>query len=124
MSRSTLFLFVQKFLSPSVTSLCLAKLNLVYKLKDFSAMLGGSKRNSYVIPVWSGTTVLEMLSVESPSLMWPIYMALRLKPLTESDCRAVSHDSKSVYSYTARCCLTPTTTLCSKFSLFTFLRRV
>ena len=29
------FLFVQKFLSPSVTNLCPAKLNLGYKLKDF-----------------------------------------------------------------------------------------
>ena len=76
------FSFVQKFLSPSVTNLCPAKLNLVYKLKDFSAMLGGRKRNCYVIPVWSGKTVLEMLSVESTSLILPIYMALRSKPLT------------------------------------------
>ena len=51
------FLFVQQFLSPSVTNLCLAKLNLGYKLKDFSAMLGGRKRNSYVIPVWSGKSL-------------------------------------------------------------------
>ena len=54
-----------KNLSPSVTNLCPAKLNSAYKLKDFSAMLGGRKRNSYVIPVWSGKTVLEMLFVES-----------------------------------------------------------
>ena len=89
------FLFVQKFQSPSVTNLCPAKLDVGYKLKDFSAMLGGRKRNSYVISLWSGKTVLEMLFVESTSLIQPIYMALSLKPLTES------HDSKNVYNYTA-----------------------
>ena len=31
----------------------------------FSAMLGGRKGNSFVIPVWSDKTVLEMLFVES-----------------------------------------------------------
>ena len=97
---------------------------LGYKIKDFSAMLGGRKRNSYVITVWSGKTVLEMFFVESTSLTRPIYIALRLKPLTESDCRVVSHDSKNVYNFTAYCCLTPTTPHCSKFSLFRFLRRV
>ena len=125
MLRSTLFLlFVQKFLSPSVTKLCPAKLNLGYKLKDISAMLGGRKRNSCVIPVWYGKTVLEMLFVESISLIRPIYMVLGSKPRTESDCRVASHDSKNVYNYTAYCCLTPTTHQCSKFALFTFLRRV
>ena len=94
------------------------------KLRDFSAMLGGRKRNSYVITVWSGKTVLEMLFVESTSLTQPIYMARRLKPLTESACRVVSHDSKNVYNFTAYCCLTPTTPQCNKFSLFRFLRRV
>ena len=42
-------------------NLCLAKFNEGYKLKDFSAMLGGRKGKSYVIPVWSDKTVLEML---------------------------------------------------------------
>ena len=80
----------------------------------------GRKRNSYVIPVWSGKTVLEMLFVESTSLIRPIYMALRSKPLTESDCRIVSHDSKNVHIYTTYCCLTPTAHQCNKFPLFTF----
>ena len=31
----------------------LEKIKVGYKLKDFSAMLGGRKRNSYVIHVWS-----------------------------------------------------------------------
>ena len=82
-------------------NLYLAKFNVRYKLKDFSAMLGGRKGNSYVIPVWSDKTVLEMLFVGSTSFIWPMYMALRLKPLTEWDCRVVSHDFKNVYSYTA-----------------------
>ena len=70
----------------------LAKFNLVYKLKHISAMLGGRKGSSYVIPVWSNKAVLEM-----------VFMAhvLRLKPLTESDYRVVSHDFKNVYNYTA-----------------------
>ena len=75
MLRSTLFfLFFEKFLSPSVTNLCPLKLNLGYKLKDFSAMLVERKGNSYVIPVWSGKTVLEMLFMEGTSLIQPIYM--------------------------------------------------
>ena len=37
-----------------------------------------------------------MLFVESTSLIRPIYKALRWKPLTESDCREVSHDSKII----------------------------
>ena len=61
----------------------------------------GRKGNSYVIPVWSDKTVLEMLFVENTSFIWPTYMALRLKPLTEWDCRVVSHNFKNVYSYTA-----------------------
>ena len=44
--------------------LCLTKFNVGYKLKDFSAMLGGRKGKSYVIPVWSDKTVLEMLFAE------------------------------------------------------------
>ena len=82
-------------------NLCLAKFNVGYKLNDFAAMPGGRKGNSYVILVWSGKTVLKMLYVESTSFIWPIYMALRLKSLTEWDCRAVSHDFKNVYNYTA-----------------------
>ena len=74
---------------------------LGYKLKDFLAMLGGRKRNSYVIPVWPGKTVLEILFVESTSLIRPIYLALRLEPLTELDCRVVPHESKNVCNYTA-----------------------
>ena len=57
-------------------------------------MLGSRKRNSYVIPVWSGKTVLEMLFVESTSLIWPIYLALSLQLLTELDCKVVPYDSK------------------------------
>ena len=59
------------------------------------------EKNSYVIPVWSGKTVLEMLFVESTSLIRSIYMALPLQPLTELDCRVVPYDSKNVYNYTA-----------------------
>ena len=59
------------------------------------------KRNSYVIPVWSGKTVLEMLFVESTSLIRSIYLALPLQPLTELDCRVVPYDSKNAYNYTA-----------------------
>ena len=80
--------------------MCLTKFNLGYKLKDFSAMLGGRKGNSFVIPVWSDKTVVEMPFVESTSFIWPMYMALRLKPLTEWDCRVVSHDFKHVCNYT------------------------
>ena len=61
----------------------LAKFNVGYKLKDFSAMLGGRKRDSYLIQVWSDKTVLERAFVESTSFIWPMYVALRLKPLTE-----------------------------------------
>ena len=39
----------------------LAKFNVGNKLKDFSVMLGGRKGNSYVIPVSSDKTVLEMV---------------------------------------------------------------
>ena len=60
-------------------------------------MLGRRKVNSYVIPVWSDKTVLEMVFVESTSFT---YVALWLKPLTEWDCRVVSHDFKNVYNYT------------------------
>ena len=52
------------------------------------------EKNSYVIPVWSGKTVFEMLFVESTSLILPIYLALPLQPLTELDCRVVPYDSK------------------------------
>ena len=61
----------------------LAKINVGYKLKDISAMLGGRKRNSCVIHVWSDKTVLEKVFLESTSFIWPMYVALRLKPLTE-----------------------------------------
>ena len=64
-------------------------------------MPGGRKGNSYVIPVWSDKTVLEMAFVESTSFIWPMKVALRLKTLTEWDCRVVFHDFKNVYSYTA-----------------------
>ena len=63
-------------------------------------MLGERKGNSYVIPVWSDKTVLKMVFVESTSFTWPMYVAIRLKPLTEWDCRVVSHDLKNVYNYT------------------------
>ena len=59
------------------------------------------KRNSYVIRIWSGKTDLEMLFVGSTSLIRPIYLALRLEPLTELDCSVVPLDSKNVYNYTA-----------------------
>ena len=52
-------------------------------------------------PVWSDKTVLEMVFVESTSFIWPMYVALQLKPLTEWNCRVVSHDLKNVYNYTA-----------------------
>ena len=64
-------------------------------------MLSSRKRNPFVIPVWSGKTVLEMLFVESTSLIRPVYLALPLQPLTELDCRVVPYDSKNVYNYTA-----------------------
>ena len=55
-------------------------------------------------------------------------MTLQLKPLTEWDYRAVSHDFKNVYNYTAQCCLTPTAPQMgpqgSKFARFAFSRRV
>ena len=54
-----------------------------------------------MIPVWSNKIVLKMVFVESTSFIWPLYMALRLKPLTEQDCRVVSHDFKNVYNYAA-----------------------
>ena len=44
-----------------------AKFNAGNKLKDVSATLGGRKGNSYVIPVSSDKTVLEMVFVESTS---------------------------------------------------------
>ena len=83
----------------------LAKFNVGNKLKDFSAMLGGSLRkgNSYVIPVSFDKTVLEMVFVESTSFIWLMYLALRLKPLTEWDRRLLSHDFKKcieLYSLT------------------------
>ena len=70
-------------------------------MKKFLAMLGSRKRNSYVIPVWSGKAVLEMLLVERTSLIRPIYLALPLQPLTELNCRVVPYDSKNLYNYTA-----------------------
>ena len=39
----------------------IAKFNVGNKLKDFSAILGGRKGNSYMIPVSSDKTVLEMV---------------------------------------------------------------
>ena len=95
----------------------LAKFKEGYKLKDFSAMLGGRKGNSYVIPVLS-----DKVFVESTSLIWPMYVALWLQ--TKWDCRVVSHDLKNVYSYTPQCCLTPTTPQGSKCARFAFPRRV
>ena len=79
----------------------LAKFNVGYKLQDFSAMPGERKGNSYVIPVRSDKTVLEMVFVEITSFIWPMYVALRLKPLIEWDCRVVSHNFKNVYNHTA-----------------------
>ena len=49
----------------------IAKFNVGCKLKDFSAMLGGRKGNSYVIPVWSDKTILEIVIVENTSFIWP-----------------------------------------------------
>ena len=46
----------------------LAKFNVGYKLKDF--MYRGRKGKSYVIPVWSDKTVLEMGFVESTSFKY------------------------------------------------------
>ena len=78
------FLFICSKISVSqCEKFVLAKFNVGYKLKDFSAMLGGRKRNSYVIHVWSDKTVLEVIFVESTSFIWPMYLALQLKPLTE-----------------------------------------
>ena len=77
------FLFVQKFLSPSVTNLCPRKVEFRVQTERF---FGNARRKTTkfnVIPVWSGKTVLEMLFVESTSLIRPIYMAFQLKPLTE-----------------------------------------
>ena len=74
----------------------LAKFNAGNKLKDFSGMLGGRKGNSYVIPVSSDKTVLEMAFVESTSFIWLLYLELRLKPLTKWNCRLLSHDLKNV----------------------------
>ena len=59
------------------------------------------KRTFLRVPVWSDKTVLEMVFVESTSFIWPMYVALRLKPTTEWDCRAVPHDFKNVYNCTA-----------------------
>ena len=61
----------------------LAKFNVGYKLKDFSAMIGGRKINSYVIHVWPDKTVLEMVFVESTLFIWPMYVALRLSEIAE-----------------------------------------
>ena len=79
------FLFICSKISVSqCEKFVLAKINVLYKLKDISAMLGGRKRNSYVIHVWSDKTVLErVFFLESTSFIWPMYVALRLKPLTE-----------------------------------------
>ena len=80
------FLFICSKISVSqCEKFVLTKFNVGYKLKDFSAMLGGRKGNSYVIPVWSDKTVLEMVFVESTSFIWPMYVAFRLKPSTEWD---------------------------------------
>ena len=77
------FLFICSKISVSqCENFVLAKISVGYKLKDFSAMLGGRKRNSYVIHVWSDK-VLERVFLESTSFIWPMYVALRLKPLTE-----------------------------------------
>ena len=54
-----------------------------------------------MIPVRSDKTVLEMIFVESTSFIWPMYVALSLKPLTEWECRVVAHDFKNAYNYTA-----------------------
>ena len=74
----------------------LPKFNVGNKLKDFSAVLGGRKGNYYVIPVSSDKAVLEMVFVESTSFICLMYLALRLKPLTEWYCRLLSHDFKNV----------------------------
>ena len=44
---------------------------------------------------------LEMVFVESSSLIWPMYMALWSKPLTEWHYRVIPHDFKNVYNYPA-----------------------
>ena len=49
-----------------------------------------------MISVSSDKTVLEMVFVESTSFIWLMYLALWLKPLTEWDCRLLSHDLKNV----------------------------
>ena len=46
----------------------------MYKLNDFSAMLGRKKENSYLISVWSGKTVFEMVFVESTSFIWLMHV--------------------------------------------------
>ena len=78
------FLFICSKISVSqCEKFVLAKISVGYKLKDFSAMLGGRKRNSYEIHVWSDKTVLERVFLESTSFIRPMYVAVRLKPLTE-----------------------------------------
>ena len=62
-----------------------AKFNVGNKLKDFSAMLGVRKGDSYVIPVSSDKTVLEMVFVESTSFMAHVPGA-PVETLTEWDC--------------------------------------
>ena len=70
-------------------------------MKTILAMLDSRKRNSYVIPVWSGKTVLEILFMENTSLIRPIYLALLLQPSSELDWRVVPYDSNNAYNYTA-----------------------
>ena len=119
------FLFICSKISVSqCEKFVLAKFNSGNKLKEFSAMLVKRKGNSYVVPVWSDNTVLEMVFVESTSFIWPMIVVFWLKPLTEWDYRVVSHDFKNVYNYTPQCCLTPTTPQGSEFARFAFPRRV
>ena len=64
------FLFICSKISVSqCEKVVLAKFNAGYKLKDFSAMLGGRRGNSYVILVRSDKTVLEMVFVENTSFI-------------------------------------------------------
>ena len=78
------FLFICSKISVSqCEKFVLAKINVGYKLKDFSAVLGGRKRNSYVIHAGLTRQSWKGFFLESTSFIWPVYVALRLKPLTE-----------------------------------------
>ena len=66
--RSTPFLFICSKISVSQCEKFVSrKVQCRAQTESFSAMLGGRKGNSYVIPVWSDKTVLEMFFVENTS---------------------------------------------------------